>query len=296
MKQKIVCLMTIYLTLMIPNILFAPEYTFAGNEIFKALVKAYPKIISFVTQYDNPYEDPALKVRDTIFYWVNGRILPDSEKQNWKKYGINAYYNYPKMIPNPLEYTKSEIKDIKKRGSKSFRKYRLSPYQGFYETLYGMTKLADTNTEIIKTKFLKKQVLIHRFAYQALNAVEKDIYQLAKQDKEVAHFVNHVDTVYSFYWRKIAGSKSRSLHSYGIAIDTLDSHTKKAFYWLWRQNLNINWIEEPINVRWNPPNSVVQIFEKYGFIWGGKWAFYDTMHFEYRPELLILNGYSVKLF
>ncbi|MDD5211432.1 MAG: M15 family metallopeptidase, partial [Sulfuricurvum sp.] len=25
---------------------------------------------------------------------------------------------------------------------------------------------------------------------------------------------------------------------------------------------------------------------KYGFIWGGRWYHYDTMHFEYRPELL----------
>ncbi|MEJ2663631.1 MAG: M15 family metallopeptidase, partial [Spirochaetia bacterium] len=29
-------------------------------------------------------------------------------------------------------------------------------------------------------------------------------------------------------------------------------------------------------------------FEKYGFIWGGKWYHYDTMHFEYRPELLVI--------
>ena len=28
------------------------------------------------------------------------------------------------------------------------------------------------------------------------------------------------------------------------------------------------------------------IFEKHGFIWGGRWYHYDTMHFEYRPELV----------
>jgi hypothetical protein len=28
------------------------------------------------------------------------------------------------------------------------------------------------------------------------------------------------------------------------------------------------------------------VFEQHGFIWGGRWAHYDTMHFEYRPELL----------
>ena len=34
------------------------------------------------------------------------------------------------------------------------------------------------------------------------------------------------------------------------------------------------------------PWKIVEIFEKYGFIWGGKWYHFDTMHFEYRPELL----------
>ena len=35
------------------------------------------------------------------------------------------------------------------------------------------------------------------------------------------------------------------------------------------------------------PREIVDIFERHGFIWGGKWYHYDTMHFEYRPELLI---------
>jgi hypothetical protein len=34
------------------------------------------------------------------------------------------------------------------------------------------------------------------------------------------------------------------------------------------------------------PHRIVEIFERHGFIWGGKWYHYDTMHFEYRPELL----------
>ena len=35
------------------------------------------------------------------------------------------------------------------------------------------------------------------------------------------------------------------------------------------------------------PSDVVAVFERHGFIWGGRWAHFDTMHFEYRPELLI---------
>ncbi len=34
------------------------------------------------------------------------------------------------------------------------------------------------------------------------------------------------------------------------------------------------------------PKEIVEVFEKHGFIWGGKWSHYDLMHFEYRPELL----------
>jgi hypothetical protein len=41
----------------------------------------------------------------------------------------------------------------------------------------------------------------------------------------------------------------------------------------------------PLEKRWNPPDPVIEAFEREGFIWGGKWPFYDNMHFEYRPEL-----------
>ncbi len=33
------------------------------------------------------------------------------------------------------------------------------------------------------------------------------------------------------------------------------------------------------------PIEIVNIFEKYGFIWGEKRYHYDTMHSEFRPEL-----------
>ena len=82
-----------------------------------------------------------------------------------------------------------------------------------------------------------------------------------------------------FNWRKVAGQKNLSVHSFGAAIDL---NTKFADYWVWSGG-------KPgrVPVYKNKfPMDIVEIFERHGFIWGGRWYHYDTMHFEYRPELL----------
>ncbi|HNY22827.1 MAG TPA: M15 family metallopeptidase, partial [Treponemataceae bacterium] len=42
------------------------------------------------------------------------------------------------------------------------------------------------------------------------------------------------------------------------------------------------------------PAAVVEAFEREGFVWGGKWLLWDNMHFEYRPELLVLQKWGHK--
>jgi hypothetical protein len=34
------------------------------------------------------------------------------------------------------------------------------------------------------------------------------------------------------------------------------------------------------------PSEIIEAIERHGFIWGGKWWHFDTMHFEYRPEII----------
>jgi len=77
--------------------------------------------------------------------------------------------------------------------------------------------------------------------------------------------------------RTVAGSRAISMHAYGAAIDI---NTKHADYW--------RWVGDRRAPRWRNriPVAIVRIFETHGFIWGGAWYHYDTMHFEYRPELL----------
>ena len=79
--------------------------------------------------------------------------------------------------------------------------------------------------------------------------------------------------------RVVAGTKNMSAHSYGIAIDIAVKH---AHYWRWTKSAGRGAIDYKNEI----PMEIVRVFEKHGFIWGGKWHHYDTMHFEYRPELL----------
>lgn len=83
----------------------------------------------------------------------------------------------------------------------------------------------------------------------------------------------------TFNWRKISGTSRLSVHSFGAAIDL---NTKYAGYWKWSKQKKGN-----VSAHKNRyPSLIIKIFEKHGFIWGGRWYHYDTMHFEYRPELI----------
>jgi hypothetical protein len=75
--------------------------------------------------------------------------------------------------------------------------------------------------------------------------------------------------------RTVADTGEPSMHSWGAAIDI---NTAYAAYWLWPRAAPAGAL----------PAEIIEIFERHGFIWGGRWSHYDTMHFEYRPELV--NG------
>ena len=61
----------------------------------------------------------------------------------------------------------------------------------------------------------------------------------------------------------------------------------KAIFWSWTKDVDPNWMLTPLSKRWMPPQTVIDIFEDEGFIWGGKWGIWDNMHFEYHPELIL---------
>lgn len=91
----------------------------------------------------------------------------------------------------------------------------------------------------------------------------------------------YVDCSGTFYWRPVRGAQRLSAHSYGIAIDI---GVKSSDYWLWK-NPKASETSKILYAN-RMPRKLVEIFERHGFIWGGASYHYDTMHFEYRPEII----------
>ncbi|HNV20782.1 MAG TPA: M15 family metallopeptidase [Candidatus Hydrogenedentes bacterium] len=118
-------------------------------------------------------------------------------------------------------------------------------------------------------------------AAEALGRVREELETLPA---EVYQYV--AQPVGTFAWRPIAGTARLSMHSFGAAIDF---QLPRALYRYWKWDMR-----SPNDAPVYPERmledarlrQVVAVFERHGFIWGGKWFHYDTMHFEYRPELL----------
>lgn len=120
----------------------------------------------------------------------------------------------------------------------------------------------------------KVSVTTAQGADKALEAVSRDL------DKLPASFRKYlVPSAGTYNCRAIAKTSRMSMHAYGAAIDL---NTKYTAYWQWQKP------DAAGHIKWSNriPKEIVDIFERHGFIWGGRWYHYDTMHFEYRPEML----------
>lgn len=113
-------------------------------------------------------------------------------------------------------------------------------------------------------------------AADALRAVSADLTPLLAQKPELRSYVDKLAG--TFNWRKVAGTERLSNHSFATAIDL---NAQKAAYWRWQSPTQMETFS-----RRNWPTEIIETFERHGFIWGGKWWHFDTMHFEYRPEII----------
>jgi hypothetical protein len=125
-----------------------------------------------------------------------------------------------------------------------------------------------------------------RLQVTRVNGVDRALATVAAELAALPREMHEYFTVTAgtFNWRVVAGTQRLSVHSFGAAIDI---NVAFADYWKWQVSAS-----DPDTVpayRNRVPAEIVEAFERHGFIWGGKWHRYDTMHFEYRPELLALS-------
>lgn len=155
-------------------------------------------------------------------------------------------------------------------------------YQPFFTKMYGdcTDDSAEVRANLVKVVWLPenwgKTLRVTR-----VNGVARALRKVsAALDKLPKRFMKYLrPSAGTYNCRTIAGTERLSVHAYGAAIDI---NVNYADYWRWR-NAEPG---EPLAHRNRIPWEIVEIFERHGFIWGGKWYHYDTMHFEYRPELL----------
>lgn len=144
----------------------------------------------------------------------------------------------------------------------------------FFKKLYGGTP-EEVKMHLKELKWMPQysnEILLFNTKFKAWENLKKVSDELEKLPPELLKYV--VDTAGTYNWRVIKDTNRLSAHSFGIAIDI---NVKYSSYWKW---------DKEYKYRNEIPHIIIKIFEDHGFIWGGKWYHYDTMHFEYRPELL----------
>jgi peptidoglycan LD-endopeptidase CwlK len=238
--------------------LFANEEI--GNEALLKLPKAYPDFIKNISN-------------NKVIWIDNYEMDYDDNIQN---------KTFDQMLSNPSLKDQMSIKYIKTNENPTYTP-RLNEdagrirYQPFFKKMYGSTQdeVKKNLTKIIwLPKSSNKVIWVTK-----INDVDKKFQKISDEldllHKELRSFIDNPSG--TFNWRQVSATNRLSTHSFGIAIDI---NVNKSNYWKWDN------LDNSIKYKNKIPLEIVKIFEKYGFIWGGKWYHYDTMHFEYRPELL----------
>lgn len=215
------------------------------------LVKAYPDFLE--------------KGEDNKLYWKDGTVMTYDD-------GIEK--DFEEMLDNP------DLEDMFDPQYISGPDWGEPPavnsdpgrirYEPFFAKMYGSSQSeVSQNLRTIKWFGTSIQVNTKNKVDEKFEAVIEDLEKLP--EKFHKYFKKTAGT---FNYRKIAGTNRLSTHSYAIAIDI---NTDYSDYWRW---------DKTMKYKNRIPYEVAEVFEKHGFIWGAKWYHYDTMHFEYRPELL----------
>jgi hypothetical protein len=219
------------------------------------------------------YSDVLLRHDGSNIYWKDGTIMPVGNVEPPKSFQqriINAsildqfYLKYPAgkdIAPPRNDFDPGRFRNA-----------------AFFQKLYGDCRAGAVSRNLKTVPWFPKGQSVK---ITALHGVAD---QLAKVSAEIAKLPDHIrravyPTAGVLSCRPVADTGKMSMHAYGAAIDLNLAYSD---YWIWQSKGG----KQEIRYRNRMPREIVDIFERNGFIWGGRWYHFDTMHFEYRPELL----------
>lgn len=253
----------------------------AGADVVPDRPDADPRVRAFVQAYRPLIDSVAYGDDDVVFslgarsiHFRDGRMLSE-ERLDREDECDPIFYRYPLApLTEPLPEPR-----------------RMPTYcTDLFETLWGSTE-KEVRAHGRSVTFLDHRMFVNELLVDPLAAVEAELRRIGEHDRDVARWIDGLDVTYSFSFREIAGSGTRSQHAWGLAVDLVPrSYHGRAVYWRWSKVFDEKgWSRIPIEERWSPPQPVIETFERNGFIWGGKWAHFDVIHFEYRPEILLYS-------
>jgi len=233
----------------------APAFAWADEAALDALVRAYPEQLA---GYDSSY-----------LIWRDGTRMPLSDRQPDK--------SFEEMLRHGSILDQVRLPYPAGAGAASRGDPGRVRNRAFFDKMYGDCWRGEVAPRLVPVAWLP-QSWGHIIRVTSVNGVAARLAEVSAEldtlPAAVQHFVYPPAGTYNC--RTVVDTGEPSMHSWGAAIDINPAY---ADYWLRPRGRATNTI----------PAEIVDIFERHGFIWGGKWWHYDTMHFEYRPEQLKLS-------
>jgi hypothetical protein len=257
-----------------------------AETVVRAFARAYPDRIEEVA-YRNG--DWALRIGAEWFYHAGGKMLREDLLGDADSYAGYSFYPYRPELPELRQYSEEEIAELEARVDEQGTS-GIGRHMGLLDAIWEVYDYESSDASVKTLYLFRRQVNVHRRILEDLAEIEARVYELAREDEQLRRYLLGIGNITGHNWRQILGTSSRSLHAYGIAVDILPGrYTSAQVYWRWARQAGLPWYSLPYDQRMMPPESFIREFERGGFVWGGKWRRFDTIHFEYRPEIFELN-------
>ena len=241
------------------------DYARTAKRDLLALMLAYPQQIQTIRRGDDGLIYAGMQSGDEILY-------DDMKEKNFDGQLASADLQDMMAEGYPLNAIDALMEDNCDPG-------RIRCY-AFFHAIYGNTKY-DIEQHLTNTNLISGSYPVAANAAPALENAMKQLADFVREDPSAYGDVFPLNGTYNY--RFIAGTTQLSPHAFGIAIDFC---SRPGDYWRWAT------AEQGQSRLDDYPEDVVQIMEDSGFIWGGKWAHFDFLHYEYRPELILKARYA----